>query len=86
MSSHRAEWPKEQFIPPYVPRFRNGWEPPMLNFMGVPTEQDMYQLAESVANVAEHQRKQDSKRLPSEVGMPGVWFLWMVEWSLGVIT
>ncbi|ERE66460.1 epidermal growth factor receptor kinase substrate 8 [Cricetulus griseus] len=62
----RAEWPKEQFIPPYVPRFRNGWEPPMLNFMGVPTEQDMYQLAESVANVAEHQRKQDSKRLPSE--------------------
>ncbi|XP_040599382.1 epidermal growth factor receptor kinase substrate 8 isoform X1 [Mesocricetus auratus] len=62
----RAEWPKEQFIPPYVPRFRNGWEPPMLNFMGVPTEQDMYQLAESVANVAEHQRKQDSKRLSTE--------------------
>lgn len=23
----RAEWPKEQFIPPYVPRFRSGWEP-----------------------------------------------------------
>ncbi|KAL6082572.1 hypothetical protein STEG23_001603 [Scotinomys teguina] len=62
----RAEWPKEQFIPPYVPRFRNGWEPPMLNFMGAPTEQDMYQLAESVANAAEHQRKQDSKRLSTE--------------------
>ncbi|CAH7429216.1 epidermal growth factor receptor kinase substrate 8 [Phodopus roborovskii] len=62
----RAEWPKEQFIPPYVPRFRNGWEPPMLNFMGIPTEQDMYQLAESVANVADHQRKQDSKRLSTE--------------------
>lgn len=36
----RAEWPKEQFIAPYVPRFRNGWEPPMLNFMGAPMEQD----------------------------------------------
>ncbi|XP_006866088.1 PREDICTED: epidermal growth factor receptor kinase substrate 8 [Chrysochloris asiatica] len=62
----RAEWPKEQFIPPYVPRFRNGWEPPMLNFMGAPVEQDLYQLAESVANVAEHQRKQEVKRLSTE--------------------
>ncbi|XP_033078648.1 epidermal growth factor receptor kinase substrate 8 isoform X1 [Trachypithecus francoisi] len=62
----RAEWPKEQFIPPYVPRFRNGWEPPMLNFMGATMEQDLYQLAESVANVAEHQRKQEIKRLSTE--------------------
>uniref|UniRef100_G1SE30 Epidermal growth factor receptor kinase substrate 8 n=2 Tax=Oryctolagus cuniculus TaxID=9986 RepID=G1SE30_RABIT len=62
----RTEWPKEQFIPPYVPRFRNGWEPPMLNFMGAPMEQDLYQLAESVANVAEHQRKQEIKRLSTE--------------------
>ncbi|XP_043825212.1 LOW QUALITY PROTEIN: epidermal growth factor receptor kinase substrate 8 [Dromiciops gliroides] len=62
----RAEWPKEQFIPPYVPRFRNGWEPPMLNFMGAQMDQDLYQLAESVANVAEHQRKQEMKRLSAE--------------------
>uniref|UniRef100_G1LAH8 Epidermal growth factor receptor kinase substrate 8 n=1 Tax=Ailuropoda melanoleuca TaxID=9646 RepID=G1LAH8_AILME len=62
----RTEWPKEQFIPPYVPRFRNGWEPPMLNVMGAPMEQDLYQLAESVANVAEHQRKQETKRLSTE--------------------
>ncbi|XP_060039871.1 epidermal growth factor receptor kinase substrate 8 [Erinaceus europaeus] len=62
----RAEWPKEQFIAPYVPRFRNGWEPPMLNYMGVRVEQDLYQLAESVANVAEHQRKQEAKRLSTE--------------------
>lgn len=77
MFPYRAEWPKEQFIPPYVPRFRNGWEPPMLNFMGVPTEQDMYQLAESVAN-AEHQRKQDSKRLSTEVRIHHVCSQWML--------
>lgn len=79
MSPYRAEWPKEQFIPPYVPRFRSGWEPPMLNFMGAPMEQDMYQLAESVANAAEHQRKQDSKRMSTEVRIHGVWFLWVVD-------
>ncbi|NWI35992.1 EPS8 kinase, partial [Picathartes gymnocephalus] len=66
----RAEWPKDHFIPPYVPRFRNGWEPPLLNFMGAPKEQDLNHLAESVANVAEQQRKHEMKRLSSEP--PGV--------------
>ncbi|KFR03658.1 Epidermal growth factor receptor kinase substrate 8 [Nipponia nippon] len=62
----RADWPKDHFIPPYVPRFRNGWEPPLLNFMGAPKEQELNHLAESVANVAEQQRKQEMKRLSSE--------------------
>ncbi|NXI27259.1 EPS8 kinase, partial [Sterrhoptilus dennistouni] len=66
----RAEWPKDHFIPPYVPRFRNGWEPPLLNFLGAPKEQELNHLAESVANVAEQQRKQEMKRLSSEP--PGV--------------
>ncbi|XP_068804310.1 epidermal growth factor receptor kinase substrate 8 isoform X2 [Struthio camelus] len=66
----RADWPKEQFIPPYVPRFRNGWEPPLLNFVGAPKEQELNHLAESVANVAEQQRKQEMKRLSTEP--PGV--------------
>ncbi|XP_057245989.1 epidermal growth factor receptor kinase substrate 8-like isoform X1 [Malurus melanocephalus] len=66
----RAEWPKDHFIPPYVPRFRNGWEPPLLNFMGAPKEQELNHLAESVANVAEQQRKQEMKRLSNEP--PGV--------------
>ncbi|KAJ8791008.1 hypothetical protein J1605_021102 [Eschrichtius robustus] len=62
----RAEWPKEQFIPPYVPRFRSGWEPPMLNFMGASVEPDLYQLTESVANAAEQHRKQETERLSTE--------------------
>ncbi|XP_039732368.1 epidermal growth factor receptor kinase substrate 8 isoform X1 [Pteropus medius] len=61
----RAEWPKEQFIPPYVPRFRNGWEPPMLNFMGAPVEQDIYQLVGSVAGAAE-QHRHETKRYATE--------------------
>ncbi|NXL44269.1 EPS8 kinase, partial [Podilymbus podiceps] len=62
----RADWPKDQFIPPYVPRFRNGWEPPLLNFVGAPKEQELNHLAESVANVAEQQRKQEMRRLSTE--------------------
>ncbi|XP_035202713.1 epidermal growth factor receptor kinase substrate 8 isoform X2 [Oxyura jamaicensis] len=62
----RADWPKDQFIPPYVPRFRNGWEPPLLNFLGAPNEQELNHLAESVANFAEQQRKQEIKRLSTE--------------------
>uniref|UniRef100_A0A8C4JHL0 EGFR pathway substrate 8, signaling adaptor n=1 Tax=Dromaius novaehollandiae TaxID=8790 RepID=A0A8C4JHL0_DRONO len=66
----RADWPKDHFIPPYVPRFRNGWEPPLLNFIGAPKEQELNHLAESVANVAEQQRKQEMRRLSTEP--PGV--------------
>ncbi|KGL76779.1 Epidermal growth factor receptor kinase substrate 8 [Tinamus guttatus] len=66
----RADWPKDQFIPPYVPRFRNGWEPPLLNFIGAPKDQELNHLAESVANVAEQQRKQEMRRLSAEP--PGV--------------
>ncbi|XP_048191004.1 LOW QUALITY PROTEIN: epidermal growth factor receptor kinase substrate 8 [Perognathus longimembris pacificus] len=28
----RAEWPRDQFIPPLRPAFRHGWEPPVLGF------------------------------------------------------
>ncbi|XP_039625930.1 epidermal growth factor receptor kinase substrate 8a isoform X2 [Polypterus senegalus] len=62
----RSEWPKEQYIPPYIPRFRDGWEPPLLNFMGTSREQDLNQLAESVANVVENQLKDEHCRLSHE--------------------
>ncbi|KAM8972367.1 epidermal growth factor receptor kinase substrate 8 [Pelodytes ibericus] len=62
----RAEWPKEQFIPPYIPRFRNGWEPPILNYTGIPKEHNLNHMAESVANVADLPRKPDGRNFISE--------------------
>ncbi|XP_043943214.1 epidermal growth factor receptor kinase substrate 8 [Protopterus annectens] len=64
-----ADWPKDQFIPPYIPRFRNGWEPPLLNFMGTSREHELNHLAESVAH-AEHQRQQELQRLSFEYPGP----------------
>ncbi|XP_072291300.1 epidermal growth factor receptor kinase substrate 8-like protein 2 [Eucyclogobius newberryi] len=34
----RAEWTPEQCGPPYVPKFRNGWEPPVDHFRTAPWE------------------------------------------------
>ncbi|KAG7245420.1 hypothetical protein INR49_010871 [Caranx melampygus] len=34
----RAEWPRDQCAPPYYPKFRNGWEPPMELFRTAPWE------------------------------------------------
>ncbi|XP_072448291.1 epidermal growth factor receptor kinase substrate 8-like protein 2 isoform X2 [Chiloscyllium punctatum] len=59
----RADWPKEQHVPPYVPRFRNGWEPPLENFRGVPWELDLHQVADSTTDV---QRRQEEMRRQSE--------------------
>ncbi|XP_005996128.1 epidermal growth factor receptor kinase substrate 8-like protein 2 [Latimeria chalumnae] len=62
----RVEWPKDNFVPPYVPRFRNGWEPPLDHFHGVPWELDAHQLSESVANSAEMQRRHEEMRRQAE--------------------
>lgn len=79
MPFYRTEWPKEQFIPPYVPRFRNGWEPPMLNFMGAPVEQDLYQLSGSGANVADHQHRHETKRYSPEVKVFSTYLLQQMQ-------
>uniref|UniRef100_A0A671KP45 Epidermal growth factor receptor kinase substrate 8-like protein 2 n=1 Tax=Sinocyclocheilus anshuiensis TaxID=1608454 RepID=A0A671KP45_9TELE len=34
----RADWPKDQCAPLYVPKFRNGWEPPLELFRSSPWE------------------------------------------------
>ncbi|KAM5172214.1 epidermal growth factor receptor kinase substrate 8 isoform 2-T6 [Mantella aurantiaca] len=62
----RMEWPKDQFIPPYIPRFRNGWEPPLLNFIGMPKDPDMNHPADSIPNMTDLQWKQDIRSLPNE--------------------
>ncbi|KAM4038786.1 epidermal growth factor receptor kinase substrate 8 isoform 5-T7 [Anomaloglossus baeobatrachus] len=52
-SKTRAEWPKDHFIPPYVPRFRNGWEPPLLNLGNIPKEPERDQLVEVLSHPPE---------------------------------
>lgn len=36
--SHRADWLRDQCAPLYIPRFRNGWEPPVELFRMSPWE------------------------------------------------
>ncbi|XP_040291173.1 epidermal growth factor receptor kinase substrate 8 isoform X2 [Bufo bufo] len=60
-SKPRVEWPKDQFIPPYVPRFRNGWEPPLLNFGNVPKEPVRNQMVSTPP-----EQKQEPRSFPSE--------------------
>lgn len=48
-SCPRAEWPREANIPTYIPKFRNGWEPPIEIFRGAPWEIDIGHLQEEVS-------------------------------------
>ncbi|XP_008291988.1 epidermal growth factor receptor kinase substrate 8a [Stegastes partitus] len=63
----RLEWPKDYYFPPSVLRFRDGWEPPLVP--GATREQDLAQLAESLAN-ADVQRAEDlTLRLAQEAAL-----------------
>ncbi|NWV69582.1 ES8L2 protein, partial [Malurus elegans] len=47
----RAEWPRDANIPTYIPKFRNGWEPPTEIFRGAPWEIDIGHLQEEVSPI-----------------------------------
>uniref|UniRef100_A0A8C5SMN3 Epidermal growth factor receptor kinase substrate 8-like protein 2 n=1 Tax=Laticauda laticaudata TaxID=8630 RepID=A0A8C5SMN3_LATLA len=46
----RAEWPRDANIPRYVPKFHNGWEPPLEIFHGAPWEIDIGHLQEELSS------------------------------------
>ncbi|KAK7896743.1 hypothetical protein WMY93_022068 [Mugilogobius chulae] len=63
----RLEWPKDHYFPPCVLKFRDGWEPPVIPLVTPSREQELTQLAESLAN-AEIQRNEELKlQLAQEV-------------------
>ncbi|XP_029901312.1 epidermal growth factor receptor kinase substrate 8a isoform X2 [Myripristis murdjan] len=62
----RLEWPKDHYFPPCVLRFRDGWEPPALPYVAQSREQELAQLAETLAH-ADIQRHEEVKhRLAQE--------------------
>ncbi|KAM4721542.1 epidermal growth factor receptor kinase substrate 8-like protein 2 [Rhinophrynus dorsalis] len=44
----RAEWPREPLIPQYIPKFNNGWIPPLDIFQGAPWELDLGHPPEAI--------------------------------------
>ncbi|KAM3858823.1 epidermal growth factor receptor kinase substrate 8a [Diretmus argenteus] len=61
----RLEWPKDHYFPPCVLRFRDGWEPPALPCAPQSREQELTQLAETLAH-AEIQRNEEVKHRLSQ--------------------
>nr|XP_046235199.1 epidermal growth factor receptor kinase substrate 8a isoform X2 [Scatophagus argus] len=62
----RLEWPKDHYFPPCALKFRDGWEPPAFPTVMPSREQELTQLAESLAS-AEIQRQEELRlRLAQE--------------------
>ncbi|XP_036977619.1 epidermal growth factor receptor kinase substrate 8a isoform X1 [Acanthopagrus latus] len=62
----RLEWPRDHYFPPCVLRFRDGWEPPVLPAAEPSREQDLTQLAESLATAEILRREEMMMRLAQE--------------------
>lgn len=60
----RLEWPKDQYFPPCVLKFRDGWEPPAVSLVSSSREQELTQLAESLANAEIQRMAQEQTEAP----------------------
>ncbi|XP_074482069.1 epidermal growth factor receptor kinase substrate 8a isoform X4 [Sebastes fasciatus] len=59
----RLEWPKDHYFPPCMLMFRDGWEPPAFPAAAPSREQELTQLAESLANAEIHRQEELRTRL-----------------------
>ncbi|NWW57365.1 ES8L2 protein, partial [Ifrita kowaldi] len=71
----RAEWPRDANIPTYIPKFRNGWEPPTEIFRGAPWEIDIGHLQEEVSPVSPSLHSPSS--FSREMELRGVWWFFL---------
>ncbi|XP_076016184.1 epidermal growth factor receptor kinase substrate 8a isoform X2 [Genypterus blacodes] len=62
----RLEWPKDHYFPPCVLRFRDGWEPSPLPATPQTREQELNQLAETLAHAEIHMQEDVKQRLAQE--------------------
>uniref|UniRef100_A0A8C9WAP2 EGFR pathway substrate 8a, signaling adaptor n=1 Tax=Scleropages formosus TaxID=113540 RepID=A0A8C9WAP2_SCLFO len=71
----RLEWPKDHYFPPYVPRFRDGWEPPALASIGRPQdpEEQQQHLDRTPLEVSLAVRQTID---PNEITFFNLWLCW----------
>ncbi|XP_066556477.1 epidermal growth factor receptor kinase substrate 8-like protein 2 isoform X2 [Amia ocellicauda] len=63
----RADWPRDQYVPPYHPKFRNGWEPPAELFRGVAWETEG---SAPLTPTPEYRRKPSTDEFPAAQSYP----------------
>ncbi|XP_069821702.1 epidermal growth factor receptor kinase substrate 8-like protein 2 isoform X2 [Dendropsophus ebraccatus] len=66
----RAEWPREPIIPQYIPKFNNGWIPPIEIFQGAPWELDMGHPPEPVKPLVLEEPPKPKENLGPRTNLP----------------